>query len=309
MQVVVAGGGGGGCSPSSSAYHHHYISAWCRCSAHPSSCGFPARISRKSMISNRSYTSHQTNCNTAASRDAEAASQNTPGTAVCDGLSMDLHEGGSLQVAIKEASLGDYWEVADTHCAAFLPELVFPMDTIMRLDRVIAMVGGLPLPSGCQRKCLVAVGHVYKGLGPSGLSIRDLLLGWKTFEDDARNELQLESILGILTVDTLAEFLPKRMSTGMRRTGIAYISNVAVRQRARRKGIAKRLVQEAEVIAPHWGCRSIALHCDRNNPGALALYLGAGYKTVKAPIGAKWPQPKAVSGSEFCLMIKHLGSG
>lgn len=204
-----------------------------------------------------------------------------------------------LQVAVREATFADFWGVADTHCGAFLPELVFPMDALMRLDRVLAMVGGLTLATGCRRKCLVAVsGHWHS----------DLTHGLKPLENEPQAGLQLESVLGALTVDTLAEFLPRRKSTGLRRTGIAYVSNVAVRQIARRKGIAKRLVQEAEVVASHWGCRSIALHCDKVNTGALALYVGAGYKAVKVPADAKWPQPKAASGSDFGLMLKRLGS-
>jgi ribosomal protein S18 acetylase RimI-like enzyme len=93
------------------------------------------------------------------------------------------------------------------------------------------------------------------------------------------------------------------------RSGIAYISNVAVRKQARRKGIARSLIREAEKAAASWGCRSIALHCDRNNLAALGLYSRAGYKVVKAPGNAKWPQPKSVSGSELCLMMKCLVFG
>ena len=82
---------------------------------------------------------------------------------------------------------------------------------------------------------------------------------------------------------------------------------MAVKKKARRKGIARSLIQESEEVAISWGCRSIALHCDKNNPAAIGLYLGAGYKVVKTPPDAKWPEPKAISGSEFCLMLKYLG--
>ena len=60
------------------------------------------------------------------------------------------------------------------------------------------------------------------------------------------------------------------------RTGIAYISNVAVREKFRRKGIAKHLVAKAESQARSWGCRAIALHCDLKNPAATKLYQGQG---------------------------------
>lgn len=249
-------------------------------------------------------------CNMTAPTNAGGGPENFSETLTADhDKSVKMHELGSLQVAIREADLQDYWEVADTHCGAFLPDLGFPMDMLLRFDRVVAMLGGFSLPIGRKRKCLVAVdGKTHAGLKRVGFSLGDLLLAWTSFERGARHDLNVETILGIVTVDTVAEFLPRRKTTGLRRIGIAYISNVAVRQRVRRRGIAKKLVQEAELVATCWGCRSIALHCDVNNPGALALYSGAGYRLVKAPSGAKWPQPKPMSGSEFYLMMKRLPS-
>lgn len=92
------------------------------------------------------------------------------------------------------------------------------------------------------------------------------------------------------------------------RTGIAYLSNVAVRPERRRRGIARQLVKEAERLAAAWGCRSIALHCDMNNAAAAALYLGEGYRMVSAPSGASWPGPKPIPGSDFRLHLKLLPS-
>ncbi|KAE9445534.1 hypothetical protein C3L33_22568, partial [Rhododendron williamsianum] len=89
-------------------------------------------------------------------------------------------------------------------------------------------------------------------------------------------------------------------------TGIAYISNVAVRERFRRTGIAKRLVAKAEALARTWGCRAISLHCDLNNPGASKLYIGQGFKCVTVPEGANWPQPKTSPNIQFNFMMKLL---
>lgn len=90
------------------------------------------------------------------------------------------------------------------------------------------------------------------------------------------------------------------------RTGIAYISNVAVRERFRRKGIAKNLVVKAEAQARKWGCRAVALHCDLNNPGATKLYKGQGFRSIKVPEGANWPQPKTSPDIQFSFMMKLL---
>lgn len=92
------------------------------------------------------------------------------------------------------------------------------------------------------------------------------------------------------------------------RTGIAYISNVAVRERFRRKGIAKKLIAKAEAKARSWGCRAIALHCDISNPGATKLYTGQGFKIIKVPEAANWPQPRISPDVQFCFMMKLLNT-
>lgn len=81
------------------------------------------------------------------------------------------------------------------------------------------MVGGLPLPAGCQRKCLVAVsGQCRNGLDDTAL-LRNSLLGSKLSEDQSQTHNQMPSVLGVLTVDTVADFIPRRKSTGSRRYG------------------------------------------------------------------------------------------
>eukprot|EP00249_Psilotum_nudum_P020381 c27678_g1_i2 orf=755-1300(-) len=177
------------------------------------------------------------------------------------------------------------------------------MDMMIRIDRFMSMFGSFLLPPGRKRMCLVAV----EGQCSDGPTT-GLLAGGQCRRQDCAsdNEHLVDRITGILTVDTVAEFLPRRKPSGIFRTGIAYISNVAVRKRMRRRGIGRQLMQESEVIARGWGCRSIALHCDINNQGALALYLGAGYKLVKDPVEAKWPKPRATPGSDFHLMLKRL---
>jgi len=102
--------------------------------------------------------------------------------------------------------------------------------------------------------------------------------------------------------------MPTNVICFCHRTGIAYISNVAVRERFRRKGIAKRLIAKAEAQARSWGCRSIALHCDLNNPGATKLYKGQGFKCIKVPDGASWPQPKTSPDIKFNFMMKLLNT-
>jgi len=83
---------------------------------------------------------------------------------------------------------------------------------------------------------------------------------------------------------------------------------VAVRERFRQKGVAKRLVAKAEAQARSWGCHAIALHYDINNPAATKLYIGQGYRCIKVPEGAKWPQPKTAPDVQFRFMMKRLST-
>ncbi|CAK7325464.1 unnamed protein product [Dovyalis caffra] len=209
----------------------------------------------------------------------------------------------SPEIVVREARIEDCWEVAETHCSSFFPDYSFPLDFVLRVDRLVAMLSGFTIPNGCRRTCLVAV---------IGSSVdQTFYIGSEDFKIggfDGKFSLNRGYVAGILTVDTVADFLPRKGPLRQRRTGIAYISNVAVRERFRRKGIGKRLVAKAEAQARSWGCRSIALHCDLSNPGATKLYKGQGFKSIRVPEGANWPQPKTSPDVKFNFMMKLLNT-
>ena len=59
-----------------------------------------------------------------------------------------------------------------------------------------------------------------------------------------------------------------------------YISNLAVKNIYRRRGIARQLLDRCEQVAQSWGYDGIQLHVlDRNN-SAKHLYLDSGYKII-----------------------------
>nr|XP_043632520.1 uncharacterized protein LOC122603779 isoform X2 [Erigeron canadensis] len=178
----------------------------------------------------------------------------------------------SPEIVVREARIEDCWEVAETH-----------------------------LPPGCRRTCLVAVAGASEDdmfcIGDEDLKIAGF---------GAKVSLNKGYVAGILTLDTVADFLPRKGPLRQRRTGIAYVSNVAVRERFRRKGIAKKLIAKAEAQARSWGCRSIALHCDLNNPSATNLYRNQGFRSIKIPEGAKWPQPRTSPDMQFNFMMKLI---
>ncbi|ESW15698.1 hypothetical protein PHAVU_007G094800 [Phaseolus vulgaris] len=215
----------------------------------------------------------------------------------------DLFPTVSPEIIVREARLEDCWEVAETHCSSFFPEYSFPLDFVLRMDRLVAMLAGFTLPNGCKRTCLVAV--IGNSFGETIVFGSDDL---KVGGFDGKFSLNKGYVVGILTVDTVADFLPRKGPLRQKRTGIAYISNVAVREKFRRKGIAKHLVAKAESKARSWGCRAIALHCDFRNPAATKLYQGQGFRSIKVPAGANWPQPKTSPDMKFNFMMKLLNN-
>ncbi|KAJ4760425.1 Acyl-CoA N-acyltransferases (NAT) superfamily protein [Rhynchospora pubera] len=196
----------------------------------------------------------------------------------------------SPEIVVREARFDDAWEVADTHCSSFYPNYTFPIDLLLRLNRFVGMVLGFSAPPGCMVSCLVAVRcHELRFWG------LDAVFGFNR-----------GYVAGVLTIDTLAEFLPRKGPFKHRRKGIAYISNVAVREGDRRKGIAKTLVAGAESLARSWGCRSIALHCDSENIAAVRLYKSQGFRCIRVPENAQWPEPRSIPGTHFNFMMKLL---
>lgn len=57
-----------------------------------------------------------------------------------------------------------------------------------------------------------------------------------------------------------------------------YLSNLAVREDCRRRGIARQLLEAAEQQALAWGFRAIYLHVMADNTQARHLYQRAGYR-------------------------------
>jgi hypothetical protein len=80
------------------------------------------------------------------------------------------------------------------------------------MDRLVAMLAGFSLPNGCKRTCLVAV---------IGNSLdQTFLFGSEDFKIagfDGKVSLNKGYVAGILTVDTVADFLPKKGPLRQRR--------------------------------------------------------------------------------------------
>ena len=124
----------------------------------------------------------------------------------------DLFPTVSPEIVVREARLEDCWEVAETHCSSFFPGYSFPLDFVLRIDRLVGMLAGFSLPNGCKRTCLVAV------IGSS--MSETFLFGPEDFKIggfDGKISLNKGYVAGILTVDTVADFLPRKGPLRQRR--------------------------------------------------------------------------------------------
>ncbi|EFJ50117.1 hypothetical protein VOLCADRAFT_116963 [Volvox carteri f. nagariensis] len=80
-----------------------------------------------------------------------------------------------------------------------------------------------------------------------------------------------------------------------------YVSNMSVLPSHRRRGLARRLLQQCERVARLWGHSSLWLHVKQNNFGAEALYQSMGYRRVEEGGLRLLPGPLA-----HVLMCKEL---
>ena len=125
------------------------------------------------------------------------------------------------EIVVRDARLEDCWEVADTHCGSFFPGYKFPLDLVLRIDRYIALLSGFTVPPGCMRTCLVAVNS------NSVNNTFDVDCGDAGDADFQKYNLSRGSIAGILTIDTVADYLPRRGSLKQRRYIFGY-SNISI---------------------------------------------------------------------------------
>lgn len=94
----------------------------------------------------------------------------------------------------------------------------------------------------------------------------------------------LKSISDELSNDTAHFFVAERFKNviGYIGTNIVadecYITNVAVTESERRKGVARLLLKKAEETAKEHDCRFITLEVRRSNEAAISLYSKCGYK-------------------------------
>jgi len=68
------------------------------------------------------------------------------------------------------------------------------------------------------------------------------------------------------------------------------LSNLVVHKNFRRRGVARRLVQESEGQARSWGFSELLLKVEKGNTQAEALYLSLGFRQISEDTRAEKPQ-------------------
>ncbi|KAK9806312.1 hypothetical protein WJX72_009686 [[Myrmecia] bisecta] len=219
---------------------------------------------------------------------------------------------------VRPATRSDYWAIADVHCGVFYPEAHI-MGCLLRMDRVFALQMGEHFEKldNEERFCCLMADAEPAAIDPLAPLSRGLgLTPWvkrvlpAALQDGFGSDAVSGGAVGSVVIDTLAEHIPPRRvvlpgQVGFtRRRGLAYLSNLAVVATARRSGVARRLLREAERVAfTDWGCRALALHVDPDNTPACALYKNAGYRVAAAePRWVPWLQGRP--NVRLVLMMK-----
>lgn len=84
------------------------------------------------------------------------------------------------------------------------------------------------------------------------------------------------------------------------------VSNLAVAARARRKGLAARLMSSCEEVSLSWGFDECLLLVESDNSRAMRLYGKLGYKTVRGGDEVDAPTLKVVDGVVADVRVRNV---
>lgn len=116
--------------------------------------------------------------------------------------------------------------------------------------------------------------------GPIGNTVAGALLGYTGADkgrEDPRTGLLLLGFLGAGMLLRLPVLLRVQRTVGSAARGAFYVSNAAVRQQSRGRGVGAALFHAADGEARRLGCREMSLDVEIGNRGAIRLYEKLGY--------------------------------
>lgn len=198
--------------------------------------------------------------------------------------------------------------IADTHVRSFYGSTISRSEfwnTLLRLDRVMTLDDGRGRENV---DCLVGcVDDDEDGGGETDeqnwiLSLLERALGDGS-PGSSGSPGCAKSVVGAVTID--GNYLPRK-GNRLKNNRHAYIANLAVRPGYRRRGVAERLMLEAEARAREFGCRWAVLHVDERNVAGRRLYGKLGYRTVSRQGWWEAVMEGRGEGERLVLMVKLL---
>lgn len=159
------------------------------------------------------------------------------------------------QIAVSVAEPHEFSEIADLRLSVFMPH-----------------------PNSIQHRFRVRAREKMVERRQKGATCLVARSRQRTVDRDGREVLTPWKIVGCLELST-HEFEKAPLSGG--EGSRFYITEVAVAKVARRRGIARTMMEAVEVHAAAEGVESLFLHVDENNDSALRLYLKNGFKLRK----------------------------
>lgn len=87
-------------------------------------------------------------------------------------------------------------------------------------------------------------------------------------------------VAGVVEVSFNASGQPKDLQTPVPAKDAPFLSNMAVQEENRRRGIGWQLLKAAEQLAIQMGCKEMYLHCRMVDDAPLSMYKKAGYEIV-----------------------------
>ncbi len=114
--------------------------------------------------------------------------------------------------------------------------------------------------------------------------IAGMILGFPlppTFVEELHTAFLMIKRLGKFIIPNLPLFLKASKQLELKPSGEYYVNNLAVFEKFRRKGIAKKLLEYSENVASQKNCHVISLYVKEDNLPAFNLYKKLGYKETK----------------------------
>jgi len=180
-----------------------------------------------------------------------------------------------LTISSAKEARGSYMAIADTHVRSFYGSTIARSEfwnTLLRLDRVMTLDDGRGRENV---DCLVGCVEEEEGGLPPAIGGGDQNQNWilsmleRALADESP-DTHRKRVVGAVTID----------GNHRMKKNHAYIANLAVHPGYRRRGVAERLMLEAEARAKGFGCRWAVLHVDERNVAGRRLYGKLGYRTV-----------------------------